>query len=119
MHDNQSVATRVRTRLRDELAQRKISQRALAERLERQTGDVWTQSRIGKVLTGSVELRVQDVADICAVSGISLVEMVREPGREYVADLTPSELRLVNAARRAPARILAMLQLLEPDPKQR
>lgn len=93
----------IRLRLREALYQRQISQRKLAAQLEADTGDTWTQSRLHKVLTGRVELRLDDLARIAAAAGLSLVDLVREPGRELVADLTPTELRLIHALRDHPA----------------
>ena len=105
---------RARQRMREHLRRRNISQRILAERLERLTGDTWSQSRVHKVLVGRVELRVDDVAYIASVADTSLVDIMREPGREFVADLTPTELRVIEAIRARPEMILPLLQLLEP-----
>lgn len=98
----QPVSRRIRQKLRDKLAHRKISQRALAARLYRTTGEEWSQSKVHKILTGQVELKVDDLSLMAAEAGLSLVELVREPGRELVADMTPTEMRIVNAMRESP-----------------
>lgn len=116
-HAEDTLSTRVRMRLRDELYARKIMQRDACDRLERITGDGWSQSRLSKTLNGEVGLLL-DVADALAdIAGVTLVDVVREPGRELVADLTPSELQLIEAARARPALLPAILQLLGPAPR--
>lgn len=99
---NASVMTlsdRVRARLREALDARHLSQRAIADRLAKFTGETWSQPRVGKVLNGRVELKVEDVALLAGLAGLSIVELFREPGKEFVADLTPTELRILTAMR--------------------
>lgn len=94
-----TAAARVRQRLRDEMDLRGISQRRLTELINSRVPDNWTQSKLGKVLTGRVELRVEDMDLIASALGISLVEVVRDRGLEFVAELTPTELRLLERLR--------------------
>ena len=98
MHD----ADAIRRRLRDLLYERKISQSQLCARLSQITGEEWLLQRLGKLLNGRIRLRVEDLVWIARAADLSLVELVREPGKEFVADLTPSELRLVDALRANP-----------------
>lgn len=104
-----STADRVRKRLRDEIEQRDVSQRELADLLTAATGEVWTQSRIGKVLTGYVELKLEDVDYIAQAVGMSLTEAVRDRGLEFYAELTPSEMRVIELLRRRGPLFLAGL----------
>jgi hypothetical protein len=110
------VSQRVRARVRDELAHRKISQRVAAERLEQYTAEPWSQSKVHKILTGEVELKVDDLAALARVLDLSLADVMREPGREFVADLTPSELRLIEAVGEKPRILPALLEIVgEPE----
>lgn len=106
------LSQRVRTRLRDELGHLKISQRVTAERLTTQTGELWTQSKVHKILTGQVQLLVDDMELLAGIVGVTLVELTREPGREFVADLTPSELRLLNAIRDNPEMLAHVMGII-------
>jgi hypothetical protein len=106
----QPVSRRIRQKLRDQLAHRKISQRALALRLSRNTGEHWSQSKVHKILTGQVQLLVDDLSLMAAEAGFSLVELVREPGRELVVDMTPTEMRLITAMRESPRFMAAMAE---------
>ncbi len=98
-----SAADPVRLRLRQLLADKGISQPKLCTLLSTATGRPWLVQRMGKILNGHIELRVEDLVLICQVAGLSLVEVVRDPSREFVADLTPSEVRLINAMRDYPS----------------
>lgn len=97
-----TVSDRIRARLRDALTDRKLSQRAVADRLQKFTGETWSQPKVGKVLKGKVKLKVDAMVVLADLVGISLVELVRDPGREFVADLTPTELKIVTAMREHP-----------------
>lgn len=107
-----TVAQRVRARLRDELSHRHISQRMAAEKLTSLTGELWTQSKVHKILTGQVNLLVDDMDALARILGMSLVDLVREPGRELVADLTPSELKLLESARDSPRTMQLIADLI-------
>jgi transcriptional regulator with XRE-family HTH domain len=112
----------VRATLRAYLADHQLTQKQVAERLAQLTGELWSQPRLAKVLAGTVEVRLDDLAAICWIIGLSLVEAVREPGREYVADLTPSELELLRRLRENPHAqtvIDGLLAALPPVPQKR
>lgn len=93
------TADDVRLRLRDLLQTRGVTQTELTRRLTKASGETWLIDHVSKLLRGEIRLRVEDVVLMCEVAGISLVELFREPGREYVADLTPTELRQAGGAR--------------------
>lgn len=109
-----TLSERARMRLRDELYARRIMQRDACAHLERATGETWSQSRLSKTLNGEVGLLVDIAAALADMAGITLVDIVREPGRELVADLTPSEMQLLQAVRSRPQLLPALLQLLGP-----
>lgn len=108
----QTASDRVRALLKDELRARDISQRELAEKVERLTGEQWTQGRIGKVLNGDVELKVDDLDYISRAIGIFLSEAVRDRGLEFYAEMTPTELRLLSIYRRKPQPFKDAIQIL-------
>lgn len=107
-----TISDRIRQRIKDEMETREISQRDLADVLSRRTNVVWTQSRVGKVLTGRVELKLDDLYAIAEGVGLTLCEAVRDPGMEFFAEMTPIELRLFQILRRQPHVYDAFLQLV-------
>ena len=96
------AAAKLRLRFRELLHDHGISQRVLCGRLTKRTGMLWRESRLSKLLNGQIAFDVGDMLVMAEEAGISLVELVREPGKEFVADLTPSELRIVQAVRDKP-----------------
>lgn len=107
-------ADQARLRIREEMERKKLVQREVADMLE------WTQSRLAKVLTGRVELTVSDLEALCFAVGISMVEALRDRGVEFCAEMTPTELRLVERMRQLDARTLdAVMQLLDVRTKTR
>ena len=100
-------AERAVRRIREEMDARKITQRELAKRMQ------CSQSRITKLLNGDVDLRVNDAADLATAVGLALVEAIRDRGLEFYAELSPLEVRALNAYRnRRPDEQQAMLILL-------
>jgi transcriptional regulator with XRE-family HTH domain len=109
-----TVADRAVLRIREEMAERKVSQRELADRLE------CSQGRVAKLLNGGVQLRVNDMALLATAVGITPVEALRDRGLEFFAELTPSEVRILERLRRRPNALqgaLLMLGLDEPKTK--
>jgi len=84
---------RARVRIRLEIARKHLNQTQLAELIG------WNTSRLSKALNGRY-LDVDDLADICFGLGLSVVEVVRDHGMEFCADMTPSELRFLELLRR-------------------
>jgi hypothetical protein len=107
-----AVSQRVRALVRDELAHRRISQRVAAERLTLNTGEPWSQSKVHKILTGQVVFSLDDAAAFARILDLSFTALVREPGREFHADMTPSELKLIEAVRDAPKMLPLLLDLI-------
>lgn len=107
----------IRLRLRNMLDERKLSHTRICERLTEMTGEPWLVARFGKLLNGRIRMRVEDLVWIARAANLSLVDLVREPGREYVADMTPTELRFLAAVRATPTdKVDAILRLLELPP---
>jgi len=102
-----TLAERAVLRIREEMTERHVSQRDLAERLK------CSQGRIAKILNGGVNLRLNDVAVLAQAVGISPVEAIRDRGVEFHAELTPSELRVLERLRRRPAALQGVMLLLD------
>lgn len=94
-------------RIREEMTERKISQRDLAEALN------CSQGRVAKIMGGGVNLRFNDLAILADAVKISLVETVRDRGLEFFAELSPSEVRLLEKIRQRPEVLDALMDLLE------
>lgn len=73
-----TVSERAMMRIREEMAERKLSQRDLARLLR------CSQGRVGKILAGSINLRLNDLALLADAVGITLVETVRDRGLEFL-----------------------------------
>lgn len=103
-----TVAARARRRIREEMTRQDLNQSDVAGRLG------WTQSRISKALSGhNKTLDVDDLAALCFAVGLSLVEAVRDHGMEFCADMTPTELRVLERYRQLePAERDAYLTLM-------
>jgi transcriptional regulator with XRE-family HTH domain len=84
---------RARVRIRLEMARKRLNQTQLAQLIG------WTQSRMSKVLNGRTDLGVDDLADMCFGLSLSLVEVVRDHGMEWCAEMTPSEFRFLERLR--------------------
>lgn len=95
-------ADHVRLRFRELLHEKGVSQSVLCARLQARTGERWRESRLSKLLNGRIVFVVDDLVLMAECADISLVELFREKGREFVADLSPSELRVLNAMRDMP-----------------
>ena len=92
-HMSESVSARTRMRIREEMKRRELSQNDIAGRLQ------WTPSRVSKVLNGKIGMDLDDLAAMCFAMGLSLVEAVRDHGLEFLAEMTPTELRFLERIR--------------------
>lgn len=86
----------VRERLREEMARQNLSQRDAAQLLN------WSQSRIAKLLTGRIQLDIDDVEAFSTVLNVRPTELVRDRGLEFAAEMTPTELRVLERLRALP-----------------
>ncbi len=92
MPDN-AFAARVRDRLLEEMKKRDLTQVDIAGFLK------WTQPRVSKILHGRVDLGVEELGELCFAIGIPVTEAVRDRGMEFCAEMTPTELRLLENLR--------------------
>lgn len=86
--------TRVRNRLRDEKAKLKLSETDIAGQLQ------WSQPRVAQKLTGRTPITLNELESLCFAMGISPSECVRDRGLEFMAEMTPTELRALEQLRR-------------------
>jgi len=97
-----------RLRVREEMERQKMSQREMSDLLK------WSQSRVAKILTGRVELTLDDLEALCFAVGLSVTEAVRDHGMEFCAEMTPTELRILERMRQLPQPVTdSLLQLLD------
>lgn len=87
------LSEQVRIRLREEMAVKDMSQRDVAGIL------TWSQSRVAHLLNGRVEMSIDDLAEFAQALGLSPTEVVRDRGMEFVAEMTPSEMRFLERLR--------------------
>lgn len=104
MRTMSELEERVRLRIREEMTRKNLSQRDVSGILGG-PGKGWSQSRVGKLLTGNVGMGVSDMEALCFAIGLPVVEAVRDLGMEFFAEMTPTELRTLERIR----------QLTEPD----
>lgn len=100
-------AERAVLRIREEMTARNISQRDLADRLN------CSQGRIAKMLNGHVELRLNDAEELAQAVGLTLVEVIRDRGLEFYAEMTPTEVRMLERLRQRPSAMQGVLYILE------
>lgn len=109
-----TTSERALLRIREEMTERHLSQRDLAEALK------CSQSRVAKILHGGVNLRLDDLQTLANAVGVSLTEVLRDRGLEFYAEMTPTELRVLEKVRRRPAVLHAVMLLLDmkgaPEP---
>lgn len=109
---------RVIRRIREEMERKRLSQQEVADLLQ------WTQSKVTQKLNRRSPTTLDELEALCFAVGLSIVETVRDQGLEFVAEMTPSELRIVQRMRQLPPPVLqAILTILrlnettEPQPR--
>ena len=84
-----SLNDRVRFRLKDEKVLLKLSERDLAGIM------AWSQSKVAQKLNGRTPITLDELEAFCFALSILPSEAVRDRGMEFSAEMTPSELRLL------------------------
>lgn len=101
---------RVRARLREEAESRRLSYRDLAGFLQ------WSHSKVTKKLTGRTMIDLDEFEALCFAVGIPATEAVRDRGLEFVAEMTPTELRVLEHYRKLPKHAAeGLLHFLQVD----
>lgn len=72
-----------------------------------------SQGRVAKMLKGTTNLRVNDLEQLAARVGISLSEAVRDRGLEFYAEMTPTELRVLERMRQRPGLLHGVMMILD------
>ena len=105
-----------RFRLKEEMKRQRLVQRDLAGLVN------WSQSKVAKVLGGHVVLSVEDLCTLCFALNISVVEVLRDKGMEFCADMTPTELRIHERIRGLPSdmqmAVMKVLHITEAEPRR-
>ncbi len=89
----ESVARRVRRRVREELDRLGVVQRDIAGQLK------WSQAKVAQKLGGRTPWTLEEFEALCFIAGISPTEAVRDRGVEFCAEMTPTELRFLEIYR--------------------
>jgi len=96
MHMAENFNLTVLRRIRDEMTKKKLSQQDVADLLQ------WTQTKVSQKLNGRSETTLNEFEALCFAVGLSKVEAIRDQGLEFVAELTPSEVRMFQRLRQMP-----------------
>lgn len=112
------TSDRVRLRLREEIDAHDISQQTLAELLTKETGEAWSKSKVAHVLSGHVQLLVDDADAIAKIVGLYLTEAVRDRGLEFYAEMSPTELKILERMRKRPEVLQAVMLLVGVTPPE-
>lgn len=112
-----SAAERVRQKVIALMDERGYSQREMARRLER--SQPWVAKVIRGPLKAGQDVRLEDLDDVALALGVTAVELVRDHGLEFVANLTPSEMRMLQQIRKLPAHVIEAVRVLIDAPNRR
>jgi transcriptional regulator with XRE-family HTH domain len=85
----ESLNDRVRQRLKDEKIARKLSERDIAGLIQ------WTQSKVAQKFSGRTPITLDELDALCFALSILPSEAVRDRGLEFSAEMTPTELRVL------------------------
>ncbi len=88
------LAERARRRVREELDRLGVTQRDICGQLK------WSQAKVAQKLTGRTPWTLNELEALCFIAGISITEAVRDRGLEFCAEMTPSEMRLLELWRK-------------------
>lgn len=110
----ETVADRARRRIREEMDREHLNQTDIAGILK------WGQSQVSKLLNGHTRLDVNDLDALCFAVGIRITEAVRDHGLEFCAELTPTELRILERIRQLTEPVReGLMGLLDVSPHTR
>lgn len=99
---------RARQAIRDAADKRKLSHRTLAGFLN------WGFNKVTQKMTGRTPMTLNEFAALCFAVGIQPTEAVRDRGLEFCAEMTPTELRVLEHYRKLPKQAAeGLLQFLQ------
>ena len=87
---------RVRQQLREAKARRGLSERDISGFLN------WSQSKVAYKFSGRTPITLDELEALCFALGTTPTEVVRDRGLEFCAEMTPTELRILELIRRLP-----------------
>lgn len=103
----ETLSVRARARIRDEMVRRDLNQRDMANLLE------WKESRMSKILNGRTEIGLEELDALAFAVGLRPTELVRDHGLEFCAEMTPTELRVLERIRQLrPDQLDALMTML-------
>lgn len=88
---------RVRERLRTEKDRLKLTERDIAGMIN------WGQSKVAQKLGGRTPITMNELESLCFAMSLAPTEAVRDPGLEFVTEMTPTELRMFERIRKMTA----------------
>lgn len=104
---NTDPAGRVRERMQRWLDTTQMGQRAFAKDLHK--SQVWLQ----KILKGANQVRLRDLDAIAQAMRCSAAELVRDTSERHTADLTSTEILVLERLRHRPRILQAVLSILD------
>lgn len=105
---------RVRLRLKAEKSRRHLSERDIGQLLN------WSQSKVAQKFNGRTPITLEELEGLAFVLSIAPTELVRDQGLEFCAEMTPTELRILERIRQLPPDALqGLLGLLHVYPNTR
>lgn len=93
------LADRARQRIRDEMAKRHLSQQDVADLIK------WTQSRVAQKITGRTPITLDELEALAFAVALAPVEIIRDRGMEFFAEMAPYELRVLEKLRELPKHV--------------
>jgi len=98
---------RVRDRLKTEKAKLGLSEQDLANWMQ------WSKPKVAQKLGGRTEITLNELDALCSALSVAPTEAVRDRGLEFCAEMTPTELRILERLRTldAPTRDAILLLL--------
>lgn len=102
----ETLSQRARLRLREEMTKKHLNQTDVAGLLG------WQQGRVSKILNGRIGLDVDTLGDLCFALSVPITEVLRDRGLEFCAEMTPTELRLLERLRELPVPMLDAVKML-------
>lgn len=110
----EKLSDRARKRVREELDRRGVVQRDIAGQTK------WSQAKVAQKLTGRTPWTLDELDTLCFIAGVAPSEAVRDQGLEFCAEMTPTELRLLERIRQLDQSTRdAIMQLLDVKTKTR
>ena len=92
------------------------------DRLEMTENDIagivgWSQSKVAQKLRGRTPITLDELEAFCFAFGMQPTEAVRDPGLEFVTEMTPTELRIYERIRKLnPDQKTAIMTILNVQP---